>query len=155
MHLHLYSKMLRTTTFANTARAGLRTFGAAAKPSIPKRFNSTAKPTVVEIRDLKQFAQVTNNQAPAFIDFYATWCGPCKAIAPVFDKLAEKVPEAAFGRVDVDIANDVAAAHQITAMPTIALFKEGKELERIVGADLQRLVNLIKEHTGNDPLKRN
>lgn len=124
------------------------------KPTMAVRFNSTAKPSVIEIKDMKQFTSVTNDKKPSFIDFYATWCGPCKAIAPVYDKLASLVPEANFGRVDVDIANDVAGANEITAMPTIALFKDAKEVERIVGADLPRLVALIKEHTGNDPLKK-
>lgn len=105
---------------------------------------------VTEIRDLELFAAFTDSQKPSIVDFYATWCGPCKAIAPVFDKLAGAVPEAQFARVDVDEAPDVAGQNGVTAMPTILFFKDGKETGKIVGADLQKLIQLIQTNTGVD-----
>lgn len=105
---------------------------------------------MTEIRDLELFAAFTDSQKPSIVDFYATWCGPCKAIAPVFDKLAGAVPEAQFARVDVDEAPDVAGQNGVTAMPTILFFKDGKETGKIVGADLQKLIQLIQTNTGVD-----
>lgn len=96
------------------------------------------------------FAKFVNSEKPSVIDFYATWCGPCKAIAPIFDKIAAAVPEAQFARVDVDEAQDVAGKNEISAMPTILFFKNGKQSGKIVGADLQQLVKLIEENTGVD-----
>lgn len=107
-------------------------------------------PTVTDIQDVKHFVRFTDSETPSVIDFYATWCGPCKAISPVFDKLAKAIPEAQFARVDVDVAHEVAITNEITAMPTLKLFKHGKETGKIVGADLQQLIKLIQEATDVD-----
>ncbi|KAL6014422.1 hypothetical protein ACI3LY_003718 [Candidozyma auris] len=110
----------------------------------------STEPTITELRDTEMFAKFVNSEKPSVIDFYATWCGPCKAIAPIFDKIAAAVPEAQFARVDVDEAQDVAGKNEISAMPTILFFKNGEQSGKIVGADLQQLVKLIEENTGVD-----
>lgn len=81
------------------------------------------------------------------VDFYADWCPPCKAIAPVFESLAAKhsIPGVlAFAKVNVDHVQDVAAAYRVSAMPTFLFFKEGKQVAvngqaMIQGADPQAL----------------
>lgn len=114
------------------------------------RFNSSSAP-VTEIRDLPQFATfIGNKNKVSVVDFYATWCGPCKAISPVFDGISERVPEAQFARVDVDGAEDVAAEYGITAMPTILFFQDGEKVDTIVGANLPKLVALIEKYSGVD-----
>lgn len=140
--------MLRTLTGSSAAR-NARFFVQPAARFV--RLNSTANAPVTEIRDLPQFATFVGNQSKvSVVDFYATWCGPCKAIAPVFDALAEKVPEAQFARVDVDGAEDVAAEYGITAMPTILFFQDGQKVDTIVGANLPKLVKLIEDYSGVD-----
>ncbi|CAK7909866.1 thioredoxin-2 [[Candida] anglica] len=102
--------------------------------------------TVREIGDLSQFKQFVKGDKVSVIDFYATWCGPCKALEPIFAALAEKVPEVQFGRVDVDNAQDVAQEYGITAMPTCLFFKDGEKVDTIIGANPPKLISLIKEH---------
>lgn len=122
-------------------------------PLANKRFYSSenAHGNVQELEDLKQFKQfVSNGEKVSVIDFYATWCGPCKALEPIFAMLAERVPEVQFGRVDVDKAQDTAMEYGITAMPTCKFFKNGEDLDTIIGANPPKLVSLIKEHSGVD-----
>ena len=69
------------------------------------------------------------------VDFGATWCGPCQRIAPVFDQLAEGCPDALFAKVDVDEVPDASQHYSVSALPTFLVFKDGKEVARIQGAD--------------------
>ncbi len=91
------------------------------------------------------------NGLPTVIDFYATWCGPCKAIAPVFDVLKGEYGEKInFVSVDVDADNETARRYGIEAMPTfVILDSEGKEIRRIVGADAEALSAAVDNLASN------
>lgn len=112
------------------------------------RFNSTIR----ELYDLKQFTQFVNVDKLSVVDFYATWCGPCKALEPVMEHLAAAAPEVQFARVDVDEAQDVAQEYAITAMPTCLYFKNGEQIDKVVGANPPKLAQLVQQH-GNVELK--
>jgi thioredoxin len=102
-----------------------------------------------EIKSLSQFNKLKANPL-LVIDFYATWCGPCKVISPVFDKLAqphEASTSIIFAKCDVDKAKDVAQACNITAMPTFQFFKQGKKVDEVKGADPQQLTTKIGYYT--------
>ena len=72
------------------------------------------------------------------IDFFATRCGPCQMIAPYLEEMDEKTGDmVSFYKVDVDQESKIAASQGITAMPTLKIFNNGKEMHTIVGADLQ------------------
>lgn len=74
------------------------------------------------------------------IDFYATWCGPCKRIAPMFEDLADKYYRVIqFFKVDVDESPELVDAFEISAMPTFVFLKDGKVVKRVEGADLMAL----------------
>ena len=68
------------------------------------------------------------------VDFYADWCGPCKMLAPVFQELAKDMDGTAkFVKIDVDNTQDIAARFQVSSIPTVAILKDGKEVDRIIG----------------------
>jgi len=80
------------------------------------------------------------------VDFFATWCGPCKVIAPQVEELAAQMPNVVFLKVDVDECEDVAMQYKVSAMPTFMFFKNGSKLEDFAGANLQKLKDTIAKH---------
>jgi len=90
---------------------------------------------VTAVQTMEQFEQhVINADTPVLVDFYATWCPPCKALAPVIDSLATDYKgKVAFVKVDIDKARDLTAQYKIQGVPTLVLFAEGKEVQRLVG----------------------
>lgn len=87
------------------------------------------------ISDLAEIPQ----KGAVVIDFFATWCGPCKKIAPVFEKLAEVYPSIAFLKVDVDESGELAEMYGVQAMPTFLFVKDNVIVKRIEGADLRAM----------------
>ncbi len=68
------------------------------------------------------------------VDFYADWCGPCKMIAPLIEELAKEMQgKATVAKLDIENAQEVATQFQVTSIPTIIVFKDGKEVKRFVG----------------------
>lgn len=81
------------------------------------------------------------------VDFFATWCGPCRAVAPHVESLSKKYGQVGlFAKVDVDQAQDVAQHCSIRAMPTFHVYVSGTRVEEIVGADVQKLEAAIERH---------
>ncbi|CAA3002626.1 thioredoxin H-type 1-like [Olea europaea var. sylvestris] len=80
------------------------------------------------------------------IDFTASWCGPCRVISPIFAEIAKKTPHVIFLKVDVDELRDVAEEFNVEAMPTFLFLKDGKEVDRVVGARKENLQDAIDKH---------
>ncbi|VDI73982.1 thioredoxin 1 [Mytilus galloprovincialis] len=80
------------------------------------------------------------------VDFFATWCGPCVQIAPVYQKLSDEYSDCIFLKVDVDEVEDVAAASGISAMPTFQCYKNGNKVDEIVGASEEKLRGMIEKN---------
>lgn len=79
-------------------------------------------------------AEVLNSDKPVVVDFFATWCGPCKMMAPVVDALAVDFDgRVKVGKLDVDECEDVAARYGVMTIPTIILFKNGEVVKKTVG----------------------
>ncbi|GAA6063963.1 hypothetical protein JCM10212_004811 [Sporobolomyces blumeae] len=85
------------------------------------------------------------------VDAYATWCGPCKAIAPVFDRLADSLNWVKFVRFDVDKLPAIAQKYKVTAMPTFFVIRNGKVVGDLKGADPAGLDRLARTHAGPNP----
>lgn len=82
----------------------------------------------------------------AVLYFTATWCGPCRVISPFFSSLAGKYPKVVFLKVDIDEARDVAARWNISSVPTFFCIRNGKELDKVVGADKNALERKIAQY---------
>ncbi len=87
-------------------------------------------------------------ERPVFVDFYATWCAPCKAMEPVIARLSEYFAgQAIIVKVNIDQSPDLAASNGVRGVPTFMLFAEGKAVERVVGITSEKaLAALITPH---------
>ncbi|KAG2204486.1 hypothetical protein INT46_005415 [Mucor plumbeus] len=83
------------------------------------------------------------------VDFFATWCGPCKMISPFYAQLSTKYPQVVFAKVDVDQVKEVAAACKVTSMPTFQFYKAGSRVAEMKGANPQQLEHYVKQHSGD------
>jgi thioredoxin 1 len=94
------------------------------------------------------FEEEIKRGAPILVDFWAEWCGPCRMVAPVLEKLAEQYDgKARVGKVNVDEQGALATQYGILSIPTLLLFKEGKVVEQLIGATTgDALAKLIDRH---------
>lgn len=89
---------------------------------------------VLEFTDGNFKSEVIESDQPVLVDFWATWCGPCKMIAPTIEQLASDYHgKARIGKVDIDQNQEVAMQHGIQAIPTILIFKNGEVVNRFQG----------------------
>ncbi len=100
---------------------------------------------VLEINDLNFDSEVLKSQVPFLLDFSAVWCGPCRVLAPVVEKLADEYQgKARVGKLDIDDSPAVATKFGIRGVPTVLVFKGGKESGRHVGVTSKEvLVKLL------------
>jgi thioredoxin 1 len=103
--------------------------------------------TLLHVNDKSFAAEVLQSDLPVLVDFWATWCGPCKSIAPVIDDLSkEYAGRIKMTKLNVDENPATPSQYSVRGIPTLILFKEGKVLEQIVGAvPKTRLVAMLEK----------
>lgn len=96
----------------------------------------------------EEFEKLVLNDGIVFVDFWASWCGPCKMFAPIFEAASEKFPEIKFAKVDTDLERDLSSAAGITSIPTLMAFRDGVLVFRQAGAlpapSFNELINAVQ-----------
>ena len=83
----------------------------------------------------KEFKEIiSNGHKLVVVDFYAEWCMPCLMLAPIIDDLAEEIKEVKFVKINVDENQELASKYNVSSIPCLIVFKEGKEVDRLIGA---------------------
>ena len=77
--------------------------------------------------------EVLESSIPVLVDFWAVWCGPCQMMAPILHELETEMPDVQIGKVNVDEQMDLARQFRVVSIPTLIIFKNGQEVQRMVG----------------------
>ena len=103
---------------------------------------------VIIVVTTQTFEKTITDNNLVFVDFWATWCGPCRAFGPTFEAASEENPDIVFGKVDIDANQDLASAAGIQAVPTLMIAKQGQIIFKQAGAlraeDLDDLIAQAK-----------
>ncbi len=104
--------------------------------------------TILTLNEDNFDEQVTQSDGPILVDFWASWCGPCKVIAPRLEELAEEMKgQAHVAKIDVDQNGDLANRFGIRSIPTLMVFKEGKVVDQLIGAaPKEQIRRMLEKH---------
>ena len=102
---------------------------------------------IIDLDD-SNFDQVIASENPTLVDFWAEWCGPCKSMHPIFERMANKFPNVRFARVNVDNNQNISMKYAVQSIPTFIMFKSGQIIDKMMGAVGEPGINMIcKKHS--------
>lgn len=101
---------------------------------------------VLEITKQNFEREVLQAEKPVIIDFWASWCGPCRMMSPIIDEIAEENTQIVVGKVNVDEQSELAIQFDVMSIPTIIAFKDGKVMNSLIGVHQKEdVLNMIKK----------
>lgn len=104
-----------------------------------------SKMAVKQLNNLVEFNRALDSPNLSVFDFYATWCAPCKAVAPTIEKFSEQYTDVAFYKIDIDQASELAAEYNIASVPTFVFGKDGGKLKSVAGANVEKIKEALDE----------
>jgi len=109
-----------------------------------KNYEEEENMEIMEIKNTEQFEQeVINEEGTVFIDFYATWCMPCKAMSPIIEELSKEYKDVKFVKIDVDKNEELAIKYNVMSIPTMLIMKNGQVTKTFIG--MTNKETIIKE----------
>ena len=109
-----------------------------------QEINNQLETGVMEL-DASNFEQTIASESPTLVDFWAEWCGPCRAMHPVFTRIAKKFKKIRFARLNIDQNQEIATKLGIKSIPIFIMFKNGNPIDKVVGAVGEPGINLIAQ----------
>lgn len=100
---------------------------------------------VLEVNDKNFESEVLNSEKTVLIDFYASWCGPCKILSPIVEEVAKENSDIKVVKVNVDESNELAINYQVMSIPTLVVIKNREEVDRFVGVmEKSEIIKMVK-----------
>jgi len=91
------------------------------------------EPGIIDLND-SNFDKTISSDNPTLVDFWAEWCGPCKSMHPIFERMSNKFPNVKFARVNVDSNQNISMKYAVQSIPTFIMFKSGQIIDKMMGS---------------------
>ena len=102
--------------------------------------------SVLTVNNANYESEVLTSEKTVLLDFWASWCGPCRMVSPIVDQIAEENPQYLVGKVNVDEQAELAAKYGVMSIPTLVVLKNGKVVNQMVGAaPKQRILAMLEK----------
>jgi len=138
-------KFLTNTQTEKMLKGGQNTNQTTKTNEINDIAETSTESVVKEVTSQTFQEEVLNSEKTVLIDFYADWCGPCKALSPIIEEVAKENPNIKVVKVDVDLCQDLATKYNTMSIPTLVVIKNGEEADRVVGlVDKVTILDLVK-----------